>query len=197
MMDTKIQSLTEKLYNEGVEKGKNEAANIITNAKEERSKILKNAETEAEKIIANAKKGAEEIKKNAEAELKLYTSQSVEALKSEISNLITDKITNLSVTPAFEDKDFMQKMILKLVSEWSKNENLIISVSDAEELKKYFETYAKDLLNKGIKIEQVNGKSTSFAISPDDKSYKINFGEQEFINYFKSFLRPRLIELLF
>jgi len=197
MMDTKIQSLTDKLYNEGVEKGKNEAANIIEKAKTEKTNLLKDANSEAEEIISNAKKKAEEMKKNAEAELKLYTSQSIEALKSEISNMITDKIANISVKPAFEDKEFMQKMILKLISEWPKKEGLVIGVSDSEELTKYFEFHAKSLLEKGIKIEQVNGKPTSFTISPANGSYKVSFGEQEFIDYFKSFLRPRLIELLF
>ena len=28
-------------------------------------------------------------------------------------------------------------------------------------------------------------------------SYKVNFGEEEFMNYFKEFLRPQLVEMLF
>jgi V/A-type H+-transporting ATPase subunit E len=196
-MDTKIQSLTEKLYTEGVEKGKEEAAKIIEKARSEKETLIKDANKEAEEIILNARKKAEEIKKNSEAELKLYTSQSVEALKSEITNLISDKVVNMAVSPVFEEKEYMQKLILKLISEWPKNENLIIGVSDTETLKNYFETNAKHLLDKGIKIEHVNGKSTSFIISPENGSYKIKFGEQEFIDYFKSFLRPQLIDLLF
>ena len=62
---------------------------------------------------------------------------------------------------------------------------------------KYFEAKAKTLLDKGIKIEQVNGMKSDFAVSPADGSYKITFGEAEFVNYFKNFLRPQLVELLF
>jgi V/A-type H+-transporting ATPase subunit E len=43
----------------------------------------------------------------------------------------------------------------------------------------------------------VNGSKTLFSISPADGSYKVNFGEEEFENYFKDFLRPQLVEMLF
>ena len=56
---------------------------------------------------------------------------------------------------------------------------------------------AKALLDKGVKIEQVNGNKTLFSVSPADGSYKVNFGEEEFMNYFKEFLRPQLVEMLF
>ena len=55
-------------------------------------------------------------------------------------------------------------------------------------LKKYFAVQAKDLLDKGVRIEQVNGIKTLFSVSPADGSYKVNFGEEEFMNYFKEFL---------
>ena len=58
-------------------------------------------------------------------------------------------------------------------------------------------TKAKDLLDKGVKIEQVNGIKSLFTISPADGSYKLNFGEEELENYFKAFLRPQLVEMLF
>ena len=77
------------------------------------------------------------------------------------------------------------------------NEPIVISTSDAEGLKKYFATQAKNLLNEGVKIEQVNGIKTLFTVSPADGSYKVNFGEEEFMNYFKEFLRPQLVEMLF
>ena len=43
----------------------------------------------------------------------------------------------------------------------------------------------------------MNGNKASFAIAPADGSYKIHFGEAEFVEYFKEFLRPQLIEMLF
>jgi len=84
-----------------------------------------------------------------------------------------------------------------LVSEWLKNEKVTISTENAATLKAYFEAHAKEILNQGLTIEQVNGKKHSFTIAPANGAYKINFGEEEFIEYFKEFLRPHLINMLF
>ena len=67
----------------------------------------------------------------------------------------------------------------------------------AEALKAYFAANAKGLLEKGVKINEVKGIKTDFAIVPEKGGYKLNFGEKEFVEYFKEFLRPQLIDLLF
>ena len=196
-MDTKIQELTDKIYKEGVEKGNEEANNIIVRAKKKEELIVREAESKAAQILAEAEKQASELKKNTEAELRLFASQAVEALKSEVANLVTDKVVANSVKAATADTAFMQKIILETAKEWAKNDSVVIQSADAKSLMDYFEVNAKDLLDKGVNIEQVNGKKTSFTLAPADGAYKIGFGEDEFIAYFKDFLRPQLIEMLF
>ncbi|MCC8143448.1 MAG: hypothetical protein LUD02_09205 [Tannerellaceae bacterium] len=196
-MDTKIQELTDKIYREGVEKGKDEAARIIAEANARKQEIVQQAGVEAKNIVAAAEKQAAELKKNTETELKLFASQAVEALKSEVVNLVTGQITSSNVKAVMADTSFMQKVILEMAKEWVKNESLTIQSADAEALTKYFESNAKDILEKGVKIEKVNGKPASFAIIPADGSYKVNFGEEEFMAFFKEFLRPQLVEMLF
>ena len=196
-MDSKIQELTEKLYSEGVEKGQEAAAQIIGQAQKEKEALLRDAQAEAANIIAEANKNVAEMKKNTESELRMYAAQSINALRTEAINLINDKIVSDSVKTAFDDKTFMAQLIMKLVSGWHQNERLVIEVADAKALKQYFETSAKEILSKGIEIKQVNGRATSFSIVMDDGAYRVNFGEKEFVDYFKTFLRPQLIELLF
>ena len=84
-----------------------------------------------------------------------------------------------------------------MATQWAADEAIVISTADAEGLKKYFAAYAKAVLDKGVKIEQVIGIKTLFSISQAGGSYKVNFGEEEFENYFKEFLRPQLVEMLF
>lgn len=134
---------------------------------------------------------------NTKSELRLFAGQAVNALKSEIATLITDKIVDADVKGFVADKNFLNAFIVALASKWSVNEPIVISAADAEGLKTYFAVHAKDLLDKGVKIEQVNGIKTLFSVSPADGSYKVNFGEEEFMNYFKEFLRPQLVEMLF
>ncbi len=193
----KIQELTSKLYSEGVEKGKEEADKILLEANSQKKQILQDAEAKAKQILDSAIKEAAELKTNTESELKLYSNQSSEALKTEITNLITDKLASENVKAATSDSSFMQKLIVELVQNWAKDDKLIIGVENNEELQKYIASNAKDLLNKGLKIESVNGIKTGFTISPEDGSYKVKFGEDEFIEYFKEFLRPQIQKLLF
>lgn len=193
----KIQELTSKLYSEGVEKGKEEAEKILAEANSQKKQILEEAEAKARKMLETAKKEAAELKSNTESELKLYSKQSSEALKTEITNLITNKISSSNVKSATSDSAFMQKLIVELVRNWAKNEKLTIGVENADELENYISSNVKDLLDKEIKIESVNGIKTGFTVAPEDGSYKVKFGEEEFIEYFKEFLRPQIQELLF
>ncbi len=196
-MDSKIQELTDKIYREGVEKGNEEARRLTENAQKEASQIVENAQKEAESILAAAKKSSKEMEEHTKSELKLFADQAKNALKSEIANLVTDKIVGASVKDLTANKDVMNSFLLSIATQWSANEPIVISTANAESLKKYFSAKAKTLLDNGVKIEQVNGQKVLFSISPADGSYKVNFGEEEFENYFKSFLRPQLVEMLF
>lgn len=196
-MENKIQELTDKLYQEGVEKGNEEAQRLIKDAQEEARKIIENAKKEADSIVLKAQKSACELSENTKSELRLFAGQAVNALKSEVASLLVNETVSGSVKNFVADKDFLNSFIVSLASKWVEQESIVISTSEAESLKKYFAANAKALLDKGVKIEQVNGIKTLFSISPADGSYKVNFGEEEFENYFKSFLRPQLVEMLF
>ena len=195
-MENKIQELTEKIYAEGVEKGKAEAERLVCEAKEKAAEIVKNAQTEADAIVAAAKKKADELDANTRSEIKLYGAQAVGALKSEVATVVTDTIVKAAVKEALAG-DSVKAMLVKIAERWNSDEALVISTSEAEELKAYFAKNAKALLDKGVEIKQVNGSKTSFSIAPADGSYKVNFGEGEFEAFFKSFLRPQMVELLF
>ncbi len=194
-MDNKIQELTEKIYNEGVEKGRTEAERLVAEANAKAADIVKAAEVQAQEIVAAAQKKAEELDANTRSELKLYGQQAIGAIKSELATLITDTVVKESLDKAFKD-NLLKEVILKIAERWNSNEQLVISTSEAEELKAYFVAKAKELLDKGVEVKQINGVK-GFSVSPADGSYKVNFGEGEFETFLKSFLRPQIVELLF
>lgn len=195
-MENKIQELTEKIYAEGVERGKVEADRLVDEAKAKAADIVKEAERYAEAIIAEAQKKAAELDANTRSEIKLYGAQAVGALKSETANIVTDTVVKAAVKEALAG-DTMKSLLVKIAERWSANEQIVISTAEATELKAYFAKNAKALLDKGVEIRQVNGVKTSFSIAPVDGSYKVNFGEGEFEAFFKAFLRPQMVELLF
>lgn len=193
----KIQELTEKIYREGVEKGQAEGARIIEQAKAEAAQIVAAAKEQAAAIETGAQKKAAEMNANTKSELKLYTSQALNALKSEVANVMTEKIVKEAVAGLAADQNFLGQFAVTLASKWTENEPMVISAAEADSLKAYFAANAKALLDKGVTIEKVNGKDAFFTIAPADGSYKVNFGKEEFESYFKAFLRPQLIDMLF
>ncbi|MGM9805295.1 MAG: hypothetical protein ACI3Z7_02545 [Candidatus Aphodosoma sp.] len=196
-MNNKLQELTDKLYAEGVEKGKTEAADIVAKAKAEAADIVAKAKAEAEQITADANAKAAETDKNTRAELRLYTAQALNALKTEITDMLSDRIASDSVKAATADASFMQGIIARIAESWIKDGAINIEAKDATALEEYFKANAKELLSAGVIINEVKGIKTDFAISPASGSYKITFGNDEFVAYFKEFLRPKLIEMLF
>ena len=196
-MDNKIQELTNKLLSEGVEKGKAEAAQIVADAETQALAIIADAKKQAEEIRSAALKESHAMSENTKSELKMFAGQALNALKSEVANVISDSVVNQLVGNLVTDKDFMNSFILNLAKSWGANENIVISAEDASGLKAYFAKGAKELLDKGVEIREVHGQDVAFSVQPADGSYKVNFGEKEFENFFKSFLRPQLVEMLF
>ena len=201
-MQNKLQELTEKIYQEGISKGKSEAETIIADAKKDADKIVADAKKEAENILKQAKKKSEEIKTNAEAELKLSSKQALNSLKQQVVDMINVSVTKSSVAEAIGDKTFIQKIIEISVKNWmaaNENPSVTVLVPEQEEkkLKDYFTSAAKKLLDGGLNITADSSVKSGFQISPKDGGYKISFTEADFVNFFKHYLRPKLVELLF
>lgn len=194
---TNLEELTNKIYAEGVEKGKAEATAIIEKAQAEAAELKAKAEAEAQAIIAKAQQKAVELDKNTRAELKLYADQSVSAIKTQVADLLTGKVAEESVKVATADKTFMQKLILVMAEQMAKEGDVVIEAKDAEALKAYIAGNLKGALDKGVKIEYVKDQKVDFSIAPAKGGYKIQFGEAELIAYFKDYLRPQLVEMLF
>ena len=62
-MQNKLQELTDKLYNEGLAKGKQEGEEILAKAKVQAEEIVAKAKAEAAAIVSAANKEAEDLKK--------------------------------------------------------------------------------------------------------------------------------------
>jgi V/A-type H+-transporting ATPase subunit E len=198
-MDQKLKELTEKLYNEGVSKGNEEAEKITAEAKTEAEKIIADAQSKAKEIIEKAEQESAELDKNTKSELELASRQMLTALEQEITTLINGQITQQEIKKATDDKEFLQNLILSTVSNWAPKQDLLVIVSpkDEKEVEKFFASKAKQILDKGLKIESANNVKAGFEIGPADGSYKVSFTQEDFIEFFKAFLRPKVVELLF
>jgi V/A-type H+-transporting ATPase subunit E len=200
-MENKLQELTEKIYQEGLNKGNEEAEKITGNARKEADEIIKKAKNEAEQIIQDAEKKAKELKENAESELKLSSRQAVNSLKQQITDLISGKILDQPVTETFKDQDFVKKLIETLVNKWNPADEealqVILPADKEKEMEKFISSSSNNTLKKGVKLVFDEETGSGFQIGPADGSYKISFTDEDFNAFFKDYLRPRLTGLLF
>lgn len=202
-MTTKVQDLTEKIYNEGVSKANADAKEIIADAKKGADIIIQDAKKQKEEWLAQAKKEMAELKNNTEAELQLAAQQFISHIKQQITNVITTAQVKNAVEEAFNDNNFIKDIILTLVKNWNTQNReqpdikLLLPEKDRENLTAFFESKAFAALNNGIEIQWDEKVKTGFNIGPKDGSYILRFSAVDFENYFKKYFKERTRTLLF
>lgn len=202
-MENKLQELTEKIYSEGVGKAKTEADSIMNTAKKTADETVRKANAEAERIISDAKKKSDEIVRNGQSEMKMSVNQAVSDVKQKLTDLITAKVVSNAVSQAMSDKDFMKKIIEISVKNFfadpSKGMDIEVSLPSDQrnDLESYLKNNARSLLNGELKIVFDSSMENGFKIGPADGSYKLSFSDKDFENFFKKYMRPKTVELLF
>ena len=199
-MQNKLQELTEKLYAEGLSKGKQEGEEILAKAKVQAEEIVAKAHAEAAAIVAAAKKDAEDLKTKVESDVKMAANQSV-AAKKDIETLVVAKMTEAEVKNALTSADFVKEVILAVAKGFNTEEPVDLEVVLPEALKKDLEGFvAKELANalKG-NVEASFSKKVAggFTIGPKDGGYFISFTDETFNALISEYLRPATKKLLF
>ena len=192
-MENKLQQLTQKLYDEGLEKGRAEAERLVAEAKTNAAKIVKEAEAQAAKILADANTKAQDVEKNAMTEISLAGKQALSKIKSEIS----------SVKAATLDPEFVKQMLLTVAKNWSgadssKNQlKALLPEAEQKAFEATFEAAAKELLAAGVEVGYSKEVRTGFKVGAKDGGYYISFSDQDFDALLKEYLRDKVYKMLY
>lgn len=202
-MESKLQELTNKLYNEGVEKANEEAGRIKSEAEKEAEQIRNDAQQQADQIVQQAKQEAEDIQKNTQSEIDLAAKQTLRQVQKQVAEMITTRVIKKPVENAMEDTAFVKQIIQEVIKNWNPQSGEAVDLSITlpekmqKELQDYLENKAAKELNAGITVEVSDRMKGGFSVGPADGSYKISFSEDDFKNFFKGYLRPRTVKMLF
>ena len=93
----KLQELTDKLYNDGLSKGREEGERLLEEARSQAGEIIAKARKEAEDIVSEARRQADDYSQKVNSDLKMAAAQSFQATKSDIENLIIGKFAGEEV----------------------------------------------------------------------------------------------------
>lgn len=200
-MENKLQELTDKLYKEGLSKGKEEGDAILANAQAKAEEIIKNAEAQAEAIVKKAGKEAEEYRAKVEGDVKMAAAQSIQATRKDIENLMVGKLTGTQVSSALSSAEFVKEIIKAVAGKFNAEESIDLNVVLPESLKSQLEPFVKEELAKelkgGVSAQFSKKIAGGFTIGPKDGSYFISLTDETFKNLISEYLRPAVRKILF
>lgn len=201
-MSDKLQEIMAKIYNEGVQKAKNEAEVILKKADSEASQIVEQAKLEAGRILKDSENESAALRQKIESEIRMAGMQAVSLLKQEIVGLLSGSVLDLEIKTAFDDPEFTKKLLAEMLSKgnFSGDEidmNITLPERFRDELNDFLKTNVSHILTSGVEITFQSRMNGGFKIGPKDKSFVLSFTDQDFLKYFQSFLKPRAKEILF
>ena len=109
-----IEALIDKLRQEGVDKGRSEAEQILLDAEKEADLLLKQAREEADAMIKKAKREVAQKQQAGEDALKMAARDLLLDVKENLARSFTDQVERL-IEQQMDNPEFVQRMILELV----------------------------------------------------------------------------------
>lgn len=196
----KLQELTQKLYEQGLSKGKEEGEALLSQAHKEADELIKKAQEEAAAIIENAKKEAAGYKTKVEGDVKMASTQALQATRAGIENMVVAK----AVAPVKEQLSgaaFLKEIILTVAKNFNAQESTDLALVLPEKLQKELEPFVKgelaQTLGKGVEASFSKKMAGGFKIGPKDGSYFIDLSDEAFQELIGEYLRPATKKILF
>ncbi|MBO4447547.1 MAG: hypothetical protein J5764_05425 [Bacteroidales bacterium] len=199
-MQNKLQELTDRLYSEGLAKGKEEGERILAQAREEADRLVAEAQKEAERLVAEARSQAEALRKKAESDVITASKQALQASKKDIEGVVTMSAT-APVKELCSDAAFMKEIISAVAARFDSESSQDLSLVLPEKLQGELEPWLRGSLAAKLK-HGVEGKFSSrlaggFKIGPADGSWYVDFSDETFTDLISSYLRPVTRKILF
>ena len=200
-MSNKLQELTDRLYNEGLSKGKEEGEILLFKARKEADEIIANARKQAEDIVTEAENRAAQLKEKAESDIKMASEQALMATKKDIENLLVNALCAEETEKVLSEEKFLKEIILAVAQKFSTQQSEDISLVLPASLKSMLEpwesTELKKALKKEISVDFSKKIKGGFSIGPQNGSWYISMSDESFKALISEYLRPVTKKLLF
>ena len=200
-MDNKLQELTDKLYREGLSKGKEEGEALLAKAEEKAAGIIDTAQKKAREIIANAEKEAAAYRTKVEGDVKMAASQSIQATRKSIEDQMLGGLLSGQVKSVLSSSDFVKEMILAVSGNFNPEEAVDFEAVLPENLRNEIEPFLKGeiakLIGDGFNVRFSKDIEGGMNIGPKDGSYFISLTDKTFEDLIREYLRPAARKVLF
>lgn len=196
-----MQELTDRLYNEGLSKGREEGERLLDEARRKAASVESEAEARAAEIIEEARRKAAEIKEKAESDVKAASAQALQATRKDIEDLLLDSVCGSKVRSSLSDTDFVKELIKAVALRFSAEESgdiaLVLPEKMKDELEPWLGGELAKALDTGLKAEFSKKISGGFNIGPAEGGWYISLSDESFDALISEYMRPVTRKLLF
>jgi len=202
-MESKVQELADKLYQEGVQKGEKKAEEIAAAARAQADKQLAAARAQAERVLADARTQAEELKRNMEADIRLAGQQALSVVRQRVLDVVTAAATDAPVKAAFTSPATVAELVKLVVGKWDMTSpeapslEVLLPESQRKELEKALAADIAGFLARGVKVAFSPSVKAGLQIGRAGGGFKVSLTDQDFTEFIREFLRPRTRAFLF
>ena len=200
-MQNKLQELTDKLYQEGLAKGKAEGEKLLEDAQTKAEGIISDASAQAQSIIDEAEAKATDLKAKAESDIRSSSQQALQSTKKDIENLLLYSTVGEKIKKELANTDLLKEVIMAVAKNFSAQEStdiaLVLPQNVKSEIEPWVSNELKNALDKEIKAEFSKKLSGGFTIGPADGSYFISLTDDTFMELICEYLRPVTKKILF
>ncbi|GAB4397331.1 MAG: hypothetical protein OHK0053_13510 [Microscillaceae bacterium] len=203
MVNDQFRQLTDKLYQEGIEKAEKEAALLLARAQEKADSILKEAQLQAQAIRQKAEAQQRQDLENHQKNLQIAVQKTLAQLRQSVLNLMAKSVIEPPLRLSLQDPHFLQKIIQQFIDRWSPDSSQAVplkvwlSPEDEKTLTDFFKNNALKILDQSLVFEADPHIPAGFKIGPQDGHYRITFTEEALQAFFAQYLHPALKVFLF
>ena len=198
---SKLQELTDRLYSEGLSKGKEEGEKLLQQAGKQAEETLAEAKAQAAAIIAKAQKEAADLTEKAQSDVRKASEQALQTTKTEIENLLLKNVCGAKVSEALSSPDFLKEIIKTVAEKFSAEQatdlSLVLPAALQDKLEPFVKGELAKTLSKGVDVQFSKKIAGGLTIGPKDGGYYISLTDETFKSLIGEYLRPATKKLLF
>jgi len=187
-MDVKLDSLIEKIKQEGIEEAQRAADEIRQKAEAEAQEIINKANEKARQIINEGQQNAEKLRANAEAAIRQAARDTILVTKENLLKLF-DRVFK---------KEIAKTLTPELVKSTSSDNQyeFVVAEKDIEKLKTLVLAATRDSLKEPVTFRVDRGIAAGFRVSRKGEEVYYDLTDQSIAEVLQEFLNPALRQLL-
>ncbi len=210
-----VEELIARLRDEGVQNGRTQAEQIVSQAQAKAEATVKQAQEEAEQIVSKARKEADNLQRAGHQALELAFRDTVLALRTQLAQRFTGEVRRL-VGEEQQKQELLEKMILEIAGgvreEVAQSEQVEVLLPrkvaglaelsrNPEELEQgiltqFVRLTSQDMLRQGISFGVAKDNQGGLRIQLVDREISLDLSDRAVADAILEHLQPRFRALL-